>query len=285
MLGVALYTYRSSQFHLRRLRARMINRRDRWRDPAASSFFNAMRDGGYDAGTYLDVLPKHRLIYLSVPKSASTTIRMFLSALEMGAPPPPEFQYKRRLTGLKTPTQLGISAFYRLANDANTLRFSFVRNPYARLLSAWADKFQDKPLIPGDPSINTYLAHRASIARSLPEGAGHTLSFAQFVEFAIATADQRVDIHWQSQDDFVTVPGITLDLIGRVETFRDDFSRVLDHVGATDKLRRNVFMPLNMSQHKPWQRYYNDLTAERVYRAYERDFDRFGYARSIPDAG
>lgn len=242
-----------------------------------------MRDGGYDAKTYIDVLPKHRLIYLRVPKCASTTIRLSLSTLALGTPPNPELIAKRRVSGLGSTALVGFSTFYRLVNDANTLRFTFVRNPYARLLSAWADKFQGKPLIAGDQFIDVYRARRASISRSLPDGAGHTLSFSQFVEFAVATADQRVDEHWQLQDDFVTVPGITLDLIGKVETLEHDFRRVLDQIGATDQSRQMALLQLNTSPHEPWQHYYTTEIANRVYRAYERDFDRFGYPRAICD--
>jgi hypothetical protein len=40
-------------------------------------------------------------------------------------------------------------------------------------------------------------------------------------------------------------------------------------------------MPLRASLHHSWPVYYTPSLADRVYRAYERDFDRFGYARTI----
>jgi hypothetical protein len=149
------------------------------------------------------------------------------------------------------------------------------------LLSAWSDRFQGRPLIEGHPSINAYRAYRAAISRSLPDGPDQTLSFPQFVEFAIATVDQRIDIHWQLQDDFATVPGLPLNLIGKVESFQTDFTRVLD-IGVTNEARaRYLQQSVNPSSHKPWQEYYTDALAARVYRAYERDFDKFGYPRTI----
>ena len=129
-----------------------------------------------------------------------------------------------------------------LSKSAEALRFTFVRNPYARLLSAWSDRFQGRPLIEGKPSINAYRAHRAAISRSLPDGPDQTLSFPEFVEFATATVDQRIDIHWQLQNDFATVPGLSLNLIGKVESFQTDFARVLDHVSLTNEAR---------AQHRP----------------------------------
>jgi hypothetical protein len=76
------------------------------------------------------------------------------------------------------------------------------------------------------------------------------------------------------------MPGIKLDLIGKVESFDTDFIRVLDHARASDQLRQASVTHLNSSQHSPWQYYYSSDLAEHVYRAYERDFDRFQYPRS-----
>jgi len=261
--------------------SRIINRRAQRRDPAAASFYNAMRENGYDADTYIDVLPKQRLIYLNVPKSASTTVRSILSTLEWGKPPPLNVIYKRRCSGLRSPAHIGISAFHQLVKNPDTLRFSFVRNPYARLVSAWADKFEGKPIIAGDQFIDTYRTHRALVARSLPDGAERGLSFADFVEFAAATAHLGVDSHWQLQENLVSGPGIALDFIGRLENFDDDIDHVLDHAHAGDRFREMVSSQLNRSHHLRWQHYYTDALAARVYSAYERDFDRFGYARAI----
>jgi hypothetical protein len=130
--------------------------------------------------------------------------------------------------------------------------------------------------------IKAYRGHRAAVSRSLPDGKEQTLSFPEFVEFATATVDQRIDIHWQLQDDFVSVLGLPLNLIGKVESFRTDFARVLDHIGVTNEARvRYLQEAVNPSSHDPWQQYYTDALAARVYRAYERDFDKFSYPRAI----
>jgi hypothetical protein len=271
-------------WYVRRLRACVVNSRESRLYAPAAVFFNYIREHHFDAETYIDVLPQYGLIYLWVPKAASATIRSVLSSLEFGTPPNPplELPYNRRCTGIRSPRLAGFSVFHRLAKSADALRFTFVRNPYARLLSAWSDKFQGRRLIEGEPSIDAYRAHRAAISRSLPDGPDQTLSFPEFVEFATATVDQRIDIHWQLQDDFATVPGLPLNLIGKVESFQTDFARVLDHIGVTNEARaRYLQHAVNASSHEPWQDYYTDALAARVYRAYERDFDKFGYPRNV----
>lgn len=258
-----------------------MNWLDRWRDPAALAFFKALRDGGFDPDAHIDVLPRYRLIYLSVPKCASTTVKLALSELQRGTAPPPDRIHVRRYSGLNSPTQVGLSEFHRLAVGSATLRFAFVRNPYARLVSAWADKFQNKALIAGDSFVDLYLDHRAAVDPTLPHGPEKTLSFKQFVEFAVATCEQRVNAHWQLQDDLLTMPGINLDFTGKVESFRPDFARVINHIGTAPATLQRFGAAFNASLHGPWPEYYDNALAARVHRAYERDFDRFGYTRAM----
>src|SRR5262249_32475913 len=110
------------------------------------------------------------------------------------------------------------------------------------------------------------------------------LSFADFVTYATETAHQRVNAHWSVQDDLLTMPGLALNLIGQVENFARDIVRVLDHVGADPELRRHAQVPRRASIHQSWPSYYTTDLANRVYRTYERDFDRFRYSPAIPSA-
>jgi Sulfotransferase family len=258
-----------------------VNQRDRLLDPHATSFFTRLMAGGFNPNAHIDVLKEHKLIYVAVPKCASTTVRTVLSRLTGAAPTTREHSHRRRASGLKSPRLVGMSAFYRLATSPDSLRFSIVRNPYARLVSAWADKYRGKPLVPGDSFVDQYLEHRAKIDGGLPHGHSATLDFTNFVTFACATAESRVNAHWHAQDDLIAMPGIKLDVIGKVESFDADFAEVLAHLGVERELSRDGGMHLNATRHQPWPDYYTSALANRVYRAYERDFDRLGYARAL----
>jgi hypothetical protein len=278
MPGIASAIGRRCSYYIESVRSHIINCLDRCLDPKASAFYAELVARGYDPNALVDVLPKSRLIYVCIPKCASTTIKATLSALSGRESLSFEELHKRRYSGLKSPYQVGPSTLCSLADDAGALRFSFVRNPYARLVSAWADKYKNKPLVGGDSFVDKYLNFRKSTDPTLPEGAGVTLSFPDFVRFTTATAHRRLDAHWQLQDDLLDMPGIKLDFIGKVESFSEDFARVLAHVGAPRRPLGNHF---NSSAHEPWPQYYSSALAEKVYRAYERDFDRLRYPRAI----
>ena len=159
-----------AHYALNTTRSHFINLRDRWRDPNAAQLFRVLGAGGYDPDAHIDVLPQERLVYVCVPKCASTTIKTALAAVA-GRSVPPHRLHARRHTGLAAPRHVGMSTFYRLVTSPGTLRFSFVRNPYARLFSAWADKYRDKPLVPGDSFIDQYLKYRRDDGRLKPSSA------------------------------------------------------------------------------------------------------------------
>jgi hypothetical protein len=252
-------------------------------NPAAAKFYSDLAAGGYETEELLKVLPRNNLIYVAVPKSASTRIRRTLAQAEGRFSRSLKPGARARYRGPYGPRNITVGSFYRLATNPATMRFSFVRNPYARAVSCWSDKFANKPLVPGDAFIDTYLAIRHGIDGKLPAGADRTLSFAEFVIFAAAPAQARRDIHLQAQDDILGIPGLPLDFIGKVETFDADFTRVLDHLNANEALRREAAIPLNESHHDDWPTYYTRELADHIYRAYGRDFDRFGYRRAIGD--
>lgn len=252
-----------------------------WRDPAAAEFCRKMEAEAFVPEHLVRVLPSHNAIYLMVPKVASTRIRKTLGAIAG--------RYSRRLRPsqwgrireAQGPRSMTVQSFYRLATSPETFRFTFVRNPYERLLAVWASSFQDIPLVPGQYAIDDYLRRRAHIDRALPAGADQTLSFEEFTRFVIGRLDAH-EQHFMPQDELLTVPGIALDFVGRIESFGADFGVVLDRLGASEEIRREALVPINTSRHSHWSAYYTAALADRVYTAYERDFDRFGYPRTLP---
>ena len=251
-------------------------------DPQAYAFYAWLMVGGFAPNMHIDVLPEQRIIYICVPKNASSRIKMTLSAL-LGRSLTSEWEANnRKWSGLKSPKQVGLTLFRRIATDQGALRFAFVRNPYARLVSCWINKFRNKPLIPIYPLIDSYLAWRQENDLSLPEGATRTLSFEEFVNFATTTALDRIDGHWHRQADLLNMPGIELNFVGKVESFTKDFMRVLDHVEASDALRADAVKPVNASDDVYWPNYYTTELANRVYKTYELDFERFQYPRKLP---
>lgn len=270
------------RWHASRLAARLFN-------PVAVEFYDRIATRSYDIDNVITVVPSHKVIYFVIPKAANTRIRATLG----------EVMGRRSLSLLPTrwgrvgyprhPRTIGVSAFHRLAIDPKTLRFTFVRNPYDRLVSCWANKFLNKPLVKkrmfteGEFSIELYLATRQRIDPNLPVGKDKTLSFPDFVTYATAIAPLGVDYHMQRQSDLLCVPGIPIDYTGKVENFPIDIIPILDHIGASNDLRNRVVVPLNKSMRSRAADYYTPELVKRVFNAYESDFDLLRYPHTLPD--
>lgn len=250
-------------------------------NPHALAFYKQVLESAYKPNELIDVLFEQRILYIAVPKAACSRIRATLSAIIGRDAISPGKIHNRRVSGLRAPRH-GLVNFYEIGNDPRALRFSFVRNPYDRILSCWADQYRGKPLIPGDRYIDMYLNLKQQFDNALPEGADQTLPFADFARLVSANADRRVDMHWQLQSDILDVPGLTLNYIGKIEKFDTDFTRVLDHAGVHNELRQLANQPIHSSRHRRTADYFTDPLAARVYRAYERDFDTFGFSKKLP---
>lgn len=256
--------------------------------PEALAFYQEMERKAFLPNDLIDVVPRLNLLYLAIPKAASSRIRGSLAAM-IGRDTVSDWRsdanwkvHRRKSSGLNAPRH-GIVQFHKLATDPSALRFTFVRNPYARLVSCWADQYARRPLVPGYGRVELYLDHRARVNPKLPVGADKSLSFADFVEFACGSMTWRIDRHWQLQTDIIDLPGTEFNLIGKVENFADDFGRVLDHVGADKAMRQATVAPLHTSSRRSISAYFTSELAALVYRSYERDFDCLGYSRALPD--
>jgi hypothetical protein len=258
-----------------------------WLRPEAIEFYDRLFERGYCPERFIRIVENPDMIYVSVSKAASTRIKAILSEIAGRQSRTLNPVRKRKFQEPVGLRQFGFAAFHKMAVSSATLRFSFVRNPYERLVSCWANKFHGLPLVPGHPKITRYLELRNEIDPRLPVGPERTMSFSDFVVYACATNAQRVDQHWNVQSDVLEMPGIRLDMIGKVETFAHDISSILDHAGADAELRGRILnrsaQPLNPSTRGRCAQYFNPELASMAYRAYERDFDTFGYKRALPE--
>ena len=134
-------------------------------------------------------------------------------------------------------------------------KFCFVRNPYDRLYSTYADfKY----------SLGHYWAKEAKEAKS----------FKQFV-MNLPGSSYSSWIHLQPQVDYITVDGhIAVDFMGRVENIVEDFRQVEKKLGMEHvPLPRERFAPTVI--HDP--KVYDDDMKKIVKKVYEKDFEILGY--------
>lgn len=229
----------------------------------------AIRGGRLSAMALLD--PDHAFLYVGVPKSASTTVRWFL--WRMRGVDPAELPHGAAHKGCgpyADPARLRPDEARAVLRGDGTFRFTFVRNPYERLASAYRDKLVRQFHRPRGAA--EHLGLLGFPADRLP-------SFDQFLDRVLSQPDIVSDHHWMSQHRLAMMDVISYHRIGKVETFAADFGAILARIGfpaeALERVEhRNLAAP-EERQLVPCG--YTQAQAERVHARYRRDFESFGY--------
>jgi len=147
----------------------------------------------------------------------------------------------------------------------DAFKFSFVRNPWDRLVSWWSMIENGRRTITQPP--NRFFAY------VLERG-------ATFQDFLLNCTEEIVDPDGRKQifrnqiEYLVDESGeIIVDYIGRFERLQEDFDEVNRRL-----CRPPIALPrTNASHHAAYTEYYTPATAELVARRYARDIAHFGY--------
>jgi hypothetical protein len=224
----------------------------------------------------VNVLADRRVIYIDVPKAAGTTIKLMLSeSLHGSFPQDPLKVHDRSFSGIPSIRDVGIRKFFDLVDDPNTFIFTFVRNPYARIVSCYRDKFQPYPIgFAGGCNRDAqkfFQGRLATLDRSKP------LPFQWFVEMACATSRDTRNGHWLAMDRLVPKHDVVCRFVGRVEEFSESIEILCDRLGSRPPQRAaNAMGPTRLAD------WISPSARDTVRLAYREDFERFGYSAIVP---
>lgn len=217
--------------------------------------------------TRVAVSTEHKYIYIRMPKAANSTISKTLAVHT--------FEDYERGVDLDEKGNVAKGLFQNWQQSGcysidcmveNYFIFSFFRNPYSRILSAYLDKV----------SRSGKKFHQL-VARRI--GHKEHYSFEDFVLY-LENGGIRDNAHWARQTEITPVPVSRLDFIGRIETLDKDMAYILREVFNIDeydglKVRQND----RRGSDKILTTYYNDDLRERIYTLYKKDFEQIGYSR------
>ena len=180
---------------------------------------------------------KLKFRYYSVAKCGSSTIKKVFNL-------PPEVENIRKLT------------------STSYFSFTFVRNPWSRLVSTWKNKcFSDITSIVYKEIYSPYRN-----------------SFKDFI-FTLSEDPDKFYAKWEGVIDRHVRPYIDLcplndiDFIGRFENLQEDFNTICDKIG----IPQQQLLHENKTKHKHYTEYYDDETRQIVAEKYAKDIEYFNY--------
>ena len=242
---------------------------------------------------------KYKFIYCPILKVATTSMATTMLLLS-------DCRYKEEIieAGDKT-IRSYVFSHLKLSNyryqearqfidDPSYFKFTIVRNPWSRLVSAYLDKFviHKKTAISSTKLIEDAVYEKAGI----PVDRQKSVNFRQFVEYIMAKDENKLNAHWKPQNLFFE--GVNFDFIGKLESLREDFAIVKDKLNLDIELPYSSARKANYSQTEidrtcyaeyypqelqqlaklpKYKQFYNPELIALTSEKYRQDIEQFGY--------
>ncbi len=238
-------------------------------------------------------------LYRSLPKYACSSIGQLLYFSDHGHFFQGEFH--RLTTGLhKWDFEASRNLLMTHVTARTTLTFSCVRNPYARIVSAFLDKIcnpQDDGMLYSH-KIHEILSQAFGLDPNIIERAfygdpeARINAFRRFLVFihdcTRSEGPGQLDIHWRPMathlGDFIRQGG-RFDKIIWVEYFDYGMGYIFDHLSPNHRPQHVSHIKFNKAataSNPPIEAYFDQTALFLMERIYQQDFELFGYRLNDP---
>lgn len=205
-------------------------------------------------------------IYYCNPKAAGSTIIATLIRADAGFDSQVSENHNTTEARNQISAEQDLRMFLKAMDDRHFFRFTFVRNPYVRVLSCFIDKFADGP-------------QRQRFRREIGLPEDGDVMLADFLSRLEGQEPCHMNRHWRPQSALIPSKSL-IDYVGRVERFDEDFGIVRDRLGIADATQHVV------TEHATHARHRMGMIGRKekalIDRIYGEDFARFGYEMTLP---
>lgn len=224
-----------------------------------------------DINSHFYISLKNDYLFHSVGKAANSTVKHFLYTEELkGSGIKCNTVHDRISSPLLSPFQIKNSLFFDIVQKKDYFKFTFVRNPYSRIVSCYLDRIVQKKSA----------AYR-SLLRFSGKSEGYDFTFDEFVSIIVSQSDYEANNHWRLQYADCCCEVIDYDFVGRQESFSKDMEKVFKKIYPDAPLPD--FGNINASPSKSnasslLDKYWNDRLLLKFNERYAKDFSFFGYS-------
>ena len=233
---------------------------------------------------------KNRFVYLRIPKVANSSIKHLIYRMESMAGDATlrdDMIHDIHYGPVVRPHMLGFNSALlqqALCSD-DFFRFTIVRNPYAKALSNYLDR---------------YMATHGTVRRQINRMAfdkgwisdrGTTADFSTYLQSATCMPLKQMDIHISPQYVQALVNIVEFDYVGSFETLSEDLSAIAGRIWGRTDIDLGFHSPAKTDAAAKLREAYSEATIAMVNEVYAKDFEVFGYPRvdkpeelSDPDA-
>jgi len=214
---------------------------------------------------------KNKYVYMETPKVACSTIKKCLHLMEFGGTIPSEYGciHNKRQSPLYGLLDFDNDDIINLFDGDDYFRFSFVRNPFTRVLSAYLDKIHSM-----HDKRDFFLA-KAGLPSSSP------VTFFEFLNSIKNIPDYEKDIHWAPLSYLLQAERVNYHFLGRFENITKSMHLMLLKIGV--HLYDKDLYNLREDSHKTnstslVSEYIGRKERDLIIEIYEKDFSNFCYS-------
>lgn len=215
---------------------------------------------------------KLKIIYVETPKVGCTTIKQVLQYSEVDGVEAniPDYVHNKKQSPLMSPS-VDTEKFLHCLQGDDYLTFSFVRNPYTRILSAYLDK------IVGQSGKVNHIQKEMGINPAV-----HTPSFEEFLDLLSNQNTVDINPHFAPQTFLLGYRSVRYDFIGRFENFNDSIAQLVSS--------KNLQVPPGVNERgqvhathagKKTHEHFTPRSIKLVQSLYYDDFRYLGYGWSL----
>ncbi len=210
---------------------------------------------------------KSKYCYFRIPKCANSTIVSSLAFhdenieyIESNNKRNEAHEIKKQFDRIPTKEIPNIEEYIQ-----DLFLFTFVRNPYTRLLSCYFDKIKENSF---DNKYIRILTKKDKFGK---------MKFEDFI-FYLENGGLYKNPHWVPQHKMISVDVEKLDFIGKTERIEEDLKQIcLKLFGEYKGLK---LANIGKNSHK-YNGMYNEDLKNRVYNLYKKDFKLFKYKKRL----
>ncbi len=207
-----------------------------------------------------------RLVYISIPKVACTSLKIALFSRELeNRDNKNEYMGIHRLATEYCHHQLP-------AGCRKYFKFAFVRNPFDRLVSCYADKARTAVQHNGKYYFSSKYNH-VLIRKLYGNSFSQDMAFEDFIRLVHRIPDCLSDAHFKSQYSVLYRKGKPVtDFVGHFENLASDWDKIAQRFDLPPLQQKNI------ADRSYWKDYYSSSgTVKLVADRYKNDIDHFGY--------
>lgn len=204
------------------------------------------------------VCDDRKVIYLVNSKVACSSIKSAMMSFDGDSRLTENYKDIHDLSNVKGMSRQNMN----IQNCQGYFIFTFVRDPFSRLVSLYKNKFSRREIYYNGFHFDNYLG-------GLIEP---YYTFEQFVKLVSKIPDEMSDRHFKSQKFLIFKESPRIDYVGKMENLKSDYANISKKYSLGELPHLNKSIPVNISE------YYDKKILDLVSSRYQSDIELFDYS-------